>query len=274
MPKHRNKPNQETLYRMYVDEKCTLKNIADAYSASESGVVNWLKAAHIKLRSMSESWVIRRERYNDKFVFLEGVDREETIKRFGYDPADMSRKSDNLIVVICPECGKSREIIAHGYLERQLCKSCSKLGERHPIYGKHSAMLGKHHTEESKQKNSDSRKGQCTGADNHNWKGGATNHKYCHLWTEQLRESIRDKYDRECFLCGKTEEENGAKLSVHHTNSGKMCLCSYDCKLVPLCKVCHGRVGGDRFHWFSFIMCKLHLESSAQFMTHDSFCGM
>ena len=79
---------------------------------------------------------------------------------------------------------------------------------------------------------------------------------YCELWCEELREYIRDKYNRICFICGKTEEENGVKLSVHHIDYNKDCGCDgTECRLVPLCISCHGKTtSGDREMWEDLIM--------------------
>lgn len=79
---------------------------------------------------------------------------------------------------------------------------------------------------------------------------------YCELWCEELREHIRNKYSRVCFICGGTEEENGQKHSVHHVNYNKDCGCDgSECHLVPLCKRCHGNTTfGDRKMWEDLIM--------------------
>ena len=79
---------------------------------------------------------------------------------------------------------------------------------------------------------------------------------YCELWCEELREHIRDKYNRICFICDKTEEENGQKLDVHHVDYNKDCDCDgTECRLVPLCKSCHGKTtAGDREMWEDLIM--------------------
>lgn len=294
-------PDKDVLYKLYVEDRKTQSAIGAMYGVGMQKVSGWLKLYNIPMRTMSESWDIRREIHNTLFDQLDGVDREETIRRFGYDPVNMSYGSNNLIVVVCPECGDAREVRAYGYKSGQLCRSCSKTGERHPMWGKHSAVLGRHHTEETKQLISKNRTGKGTGSNNTHygkslspetkeklrvamtgrkwsdevrekmtgensprWRGGITPKLYCSKWTEELRETIRDKFGRMCFLCGKSEEDNGAKLSVHHTNSGKQCLCEYSCELVPLCRQCHGKVGTNRFHWYSLIMCKLLLESSAQ----------
>lgn len=269
MKKYTRKPEREELERLYVDEQKTLKDIGNIFNTSGATILNWLKANKIPKRTMAESWNLRRDKYCDTFDRLEGVDCEETIKRFGYDPATLSRKSRKCIVVVCPTCGDVREVGANGYKNGQLCRSCSKMGENHPIFGGHSAMLGRHHTEESKHQISESRIGKCVGEDNHNYTGGRHD-SYCNLWTEPLRESIRESFGRVCFLCGKTEEENNRKLDVHHTNSGKMCMCSYDCQLVPLCRSCHTKTIHDRFYWYSVIMCKLYLVPSSEFFDSES----
>ena len=92
------------------------------------------------------------------------------------------------------------------------------------------------------------------GIDRDEWDGfGAS---YCELWCEDLREYIRDKYNRVCFICGRTEEENGQKLDVHHVDYNKQCDCDgTECKLVPLCRSCHGHTTfGDREMWEDKIM--------------------
>lgn len=131
-----------------------------------------------------------------------------------------------------------------------------KSGKKHPLYGKHpsevtrkklsEANRGKKHTEGTKKKLSESKRG----AKNHNWKGGKSI-EYCSKWNEKFREYIRNKYNRKCFLCGKTEEENGQRLSVHHVNSNKKCGCDEDrtCQFVPLCRLCHGKVHGTKINW-------------------------
>ena len=76
-----------------------------------------------------------------------------------------------------------------------------------------------------------------------NWKGGTSFEPYCSSFNKVLKEEIREKHNRLCFLCSKTEEENGQKLAVHHINGDKMAGCN-DKKLllVPLCRECHGKV--------------------------------
>ena len=72
--------------------------------------------------------------------------------------------------------------------------------------------------------------------------------KYCYKFNEECREQNREKYNRECFFCGKTEEENERKLSSHHAdyNKNQGCDKTPDWKLVPLCISCHSMTGGNK----------------------------
>lgn len=255
----KNVPDRSVLCRMYVDERKTLKDIGDIYDTSGTTVRNWLKANKITLRTMSESWDIRREKHNEMFTILEGVDREKTIERFGYDPVDISCGSDKLIVVVCPDCGKEREIKAHGYKEGQCCVSCAKIGENHPIWGGHSAMLGRHHSEESKllmgkkYTDEDRIKMSCTkrgiGRDDFD---GFSKPEYCNKFNEKLKKTVRDKYDNCDFMSGLPDSicNNGRKLDVHHVDYSKQQGCNGEnFRLVPLSRANHSKTNHNRFFW-------------------------
>ena len=96
---------------------------------------------------------------------------------------------------------------------------------------------------------------------NGRWKGGVSFQPYCQKFNGRFKESIRDKFNRTCFLCGITEKdmqqdqrERGKKriykLSVHHVNYNKNCLCDDSiCEFVPLCISCHAKTNSDREYW-------------------------
>jgi len=159
---------------------------------------------------------------SDRFIPNTGIDRIKTIKRFRYDPLDLKKNSDRRIIAKCQKCGKIREITFRYY--RDLCPSCVIKGENHP-----------------------------------NWQGGITDQRYCNLWTESFRESIRERFHNKCFLCGKTKINNSnRKLSVHHVNYNKNCLCGLNCEFVPLCVKCHIKTNYNRQYWENLIMCYLY----------------
>ena len=117
-------------------------------------------------------------------------------------------------------------------------------------------MFGKHLSEDQKRKISEAQKGE----KNHNWKGGYSFEPYCPKFTYKLKEKIRNKYDRKCFLCNKNEKGNGnnngnRKLSVHHIDYNKNQGCDdHEWKLVPLCGNCHGKINGNHDYWENLIM--------------------
>ncbi len=203
------------------------------------------------------------------------IDEKATFKKFGYYSSDLKPQSSKRIIAVCDECGKVREVYKCHY--RALCKSCCRRSEKHPLYGKHHSkaarkkiseassgekhpFYGKHHSEASLKKLSEAHKGKKLteahkkkigeaqrGKKNPNWKGGKRN-PYCEKWNEHFREYIRNKYDRKCFLCSKTEKDNGKRLSVHHVNGNKNCGCDEDttCQFVPLCVSCHSKAHNQK----------------------------
>lgn len=78
------------------------------------------------------------------------------------------------------------------------------------------------------------------------WKGGSSFDPYCEKFNERKKEEVRDKYNRQCYNCGKEEKDNITKtgrqfrLSIHHIDEDKEQGCNdKPWKLVPLCMHCH-----------------------------------
>lgn len=196
---------------------------------------------------------------------------QETFKEYGYYPGDLKPKSNKKILAACDDCGKVR-VTTKKY--HALCGSCMQKGERNNLFGR----TGKDSTgwkgglvkciceycgKEFEVYPSQVKKGygkfcshSCAaknrkGENNSNWQGGISFEPYCEKFDEPFREYLRDKFGRVCFLCPKTEEENGRRLDVHHVNYNKNCGCDGDltCQFVPLCRSCNSKVNHNRETW-------------------------
>jgi len=108
-------------------------------------------------------------------------------------------------------------------------------GENHPHFGKTFS-------EETRAKMSTAQIGKYTGENNSNWRGGISFLPYCPAFNEQLKESIRNRDNRTCVLCGKGGIQNGQRLSVHHIDSDKAQGCNHKSwYLCALCRSCNSR---------------------------------
>lgn len=67
---------------------------------------------------------------------------------------------------------------------------------------------------------------------------------------EELKTDIRDRDGRVCRICGKSEEDNGYQLDVHHVDYNKM---NKDEKnLISLCHSCHKKANFNKPEWIKF----------------------
>lgn len=188
-----------------------------------------------------------------------------------------------LVNRICEECGKEFPAdacvvkIGKGRFCSHQCANDAQKGENHPSWkGGLVKRICEECGKEFEAKPSQIKQGKgrfCShkcfgewqskhirGENSPGWKGGVSFEPYCEKFDEPFREYIREKFGRVCFLCPKTEAENGRKLSVHHVNYDKDCLCddNLTCQFVPLCMSCHGKVNANRKKWEAKINNMLH----------------
>lgn len=139
----------------------------------------------------------------------------------------------------------------------------SKKGRNNPMYGKRGKdcpLYGRHHTKEHIQKqketiaNNGGRKGELNG----NWQRGISKLPYPFDFNEELKKLIRKRDNYTCQLCGRTQEEEGRKLDVHHIDYIKENLNPNN--LTSLCRSCNAKVNTIRECWTKFFQKKLDLD--------------
>lgn len=119
-----------------------------------------------------------------------------------------------------------------------------KISESHK--GKPSNRLGKHCSEEHKQKLREANSGD----KGSNWQGGISYQPYLVDWTDDLREAIRKRDNYICQLCGIHQNELegwNKKLDVHHIDYNKDNL--NPTNLITLCRNCHIKTNYNREYW-------------------------
>ena len=110
-------------------------------------------------------------------------------------------------------------------------------------------------SEEVKNKISKSLKGRYSGEQCNFWKGGISFEEYSSDWTDELRESIRQRDNYICQECGIHQDELEGwhkKLSVHHIDYVKTNLNPDN--LITLCQPCHTKTNFNRDYWKEYFI--------------------
>lgn len=258
--------DEKLLYKLYITDDLSAKDIAKIYDCTHVIIKNWLKKQGYGPKLCKCGCGGYAELGNDfiKYHHLSG----ENNPMFGKHHTDKSRKkiSDNHADV----SGENNGMFGRRHTD----ESRKKIGNNHgSTSGENNGMFGKQHTDETKQKISrrgigrkpshETRKNMSEsklGDKNGNWKGGISFGKYCKLFNNAFKRKIRNKFHNKCFLCGKTKEQNGKNLDVHHVNYDKDCICNSSCEFIPLCRSCHIKTNFNRNYWEDLIMCYLYPE--------------
>ena len=177
---------------------------------------------------------------------LPWVDDDITFAEKGYRSTELKPGSGKIVWAVCANMDCKREAGRGRWVKfRQCHEMCHLCANR---------------TVEYRNKRREIQKTK-TGESNQNWRGGTSFEPYCEKFNKEFKESVRDKFGRVCFMCNKTENDNGRKLDVHHVNYDKECLCDgADCEFVPLCIKCHRKTNGSRDLWERLIMNVLYYE--------------
>ena len=109
------------------------------------------------------------------------------------------------------------------------------------------------------------------GINSPNYRGGISFLPYCEKFNGEFKEKVREKFNRECFICGLSEEQNGRKLCVHHVNYNKNCLCDDSkCYFIPLCISCHCKTNYNREFWEKLLTDCCEDPQMKEYFSHSS----
>lgn len=278
--------NRDWLYQKYVIEKLHTGEIAKLCNCGKTSILNYLKKYDIPVRKNGEDhnpnarWDLLN---NESWLYKEYVINKSTIKYLSNKckcnkgtirrylckyKIELRNKKGRWNPKIKYHLLNNKRWLENKYINeqmttREIAKICNcdrvtitNYLKEYGIELRKGSFFGWHHTDDAKQKISKAFKGE-----NHpNWKGGYSESPYCDKWTDSLKEKIRNKNDRVCFICGKTEDDNGKRLSVHHIDYNKMQGCEdniqvkkYKFNLIPLCVSCHSRTNNNRYYWFGLL---------------------
>ena len=136
------------------------------------------------------------------------------------------------------------------------CKSCtakSKQGENSSGY-KNGLWLKKNCIDCGKVIGRNINAKRCpscarSGENNANWQGGLNEQGY-YLFTNELKEEVRDRDNHTCQLCNIEEYKLEKKLDIHHIDYDKEN--SIMSNLISLCHKCNLKVNYNRDYWFAY----------------------
>ena len=236
-----NKGERHPLFGKYHSEE-TRKKMSDAHK----GAKNWNWKGGLAMRICEQCGVefpvrpFKIKRGEGKFCSPECYGKWRSKHLRGKNNANWQ---GGKIKQVCQICGKVR-YVKPSKIKQGGGKFCSPKC--------HGKWLSKHNT----------------GKNNPSYRNGASFEPYCIKWNEPFREYIREKFHRVCFLCGKTEKENGQRLSVHHVNGNKNCGCDDDetCQFVPLCVSCHSKMLSKKVDWEKKIKDKMQNKLSGWYI--------
>lgn len=134
-----------------------------------------------------------------------------------------------------------------GYIADRIivaCEVCGKVRHLPPSHAKGDRFC-------SRKCQGKAKRGENSGQRNGRYVHGKADSPYPMGFTNRLKKEIRDRHAGKCALCGTDKTANGSRgMDVHHIDYNKENLNQWN--LIPLCRVCHGKMHGapsQRARW-------------------------
>lgn len=243
--------NEEWLRQKYIDEKYSLPEIAKICNVSCHTIHYWTNKFNIKCRLPGLAYINISKDYLYKNYILDDLSIKQIAKLYGCSKDTITRRLKDYEIPLKINRNLNtfnKNDLYNMYVENQLSinqisdyYNCSSTKIRMALINNNIKIRS--HSESARNKL------------NPAWKGGITEQKYCYKFNDQFKEYIREKFNRTCYICGKTEDELNRKLAVHHIDYNKSSICNgKEFAFVPLCHSCHAKTNGNRYHWFNLLI--------------------
>jgi len=134
--------------------------------------------------------------------------------------------------------------------------SAAKTGKNHPMFGKHHSPEAIEKMSAAKKRYLKAHPDALTGENNPNWQGGISNFPYAFVFNEAFKQMVCNRDGNVCQLCGKTKEQEGKNLCVHHIYYDKNNECENPDEFVALCRRCNSKVNARRDFWTDWFTFK------------------
>ena len=259
------KPSKEELERMYIEDMMDTVEIGEKIRVSPSTVRNWLKGCKIPIRNISETKLKGATRPLKEDLEQMYLDEQMStydiaikleissctigrwLNEYGIQVRTMSEIRLNGLVKPSKEDLERmylKEMMSSVEISNEIKISISAVGNWLREYGIPVRTMSE------ARLNAD-----LTGEKNPSWKGGISFFPYCEKFNNVLKERIRNRDNRTCQNCRKTEADNGEKHSIHHIHYDKE-NCYPD--LITLCRSCNAKANNNRDEWELCYMNKLN----------------
>ena len=205
--------DKDWLREQYVEEKRSTRDIANEVGCGCYVIQKRLHKWNIPVRS---AWDWKAIKINDEWL----REQYEVRLRSSYDIA------------------KEVKCSPHGLLSRlkKMGVEINSSIRKPDISGENNPFWKKKHSEITKRKISATHQNLSL----NEWRNYVSFEPYCPKFNTELKEEVRNRDERKCQLCGKSEILNGSRLDVHHIDGDKMQGCNgKKWHLISLCKKCH-----------------------------------
>lgn len=258
----------------YTSENKTLGELAKELSCSETPIIRRLNLAGVELKDsrilpLSDDYIIRAYTIDEKTV-------NTIAKEMGCSPGTINNRLKHAGVKL----GVRRRIkLSTEYLITEYTIHNRSARDIAQEFGCNAETISRRLKENGIKlrpvpesvamwARSEKNRALCrarVGSKSNRWKGGKSFEPYCEKFNRNLKESVREKYERKCYLCAMDEKDNGAKLSIHHCDYNKMQGCGKrSWNLLPLCHHCHIKTNNNRWYWFALLYN--HWATNSEFL--------